>query len=258
MPHPSNQSAIDLFVKRLCAHSAVAEEERRAILALPTTRLEIRAHTDFVRLGESVSHACLVSEGLVGRFGQTEDGKRQFVSVHVPGEMVDLPSIMMPQSTTALNAIATTSILKVPHENLRELGFRYPAIAAAFWRDCVLDARIVAQWLVNVGRRDARSRIAHLLSELAVRYGMMDQSDGSSYRLPMSQEQLGDALGLTSVHVNRMLMSLRTEGVVAFERGEVQILDHKALARIGEFDAAYLSAVVAPRGLSGSVPIRQR
>lgn len=242
MPHPSNHSAIELFIRRMCSHSTLNAQECRAIATLPTTRIEIRTHTDFVRFGETVNHACLVSEGLVGRFGQTEDGKRQFVSIHVPGEMIDLPSIMMPQSTTALNAIAVTTILKVPHDSLRELSFRYPAIAAAFWRDCVLDARIVAQWLVNVGRRDARSRIAHFLCELATRYGLMDQSDGRRYFLPMSQEQMGDALGLTSVHINRMLMSLRADGLVSFDRGEVEILDREGLARTGEFDSCYLSA----------------
>ena len=240
MPHPSNHSAMYLFVRRLCAHSTLTAEERGAIMALPATSIEIRAHIDFVRLGETVNHSCLVSEGLVGRFGQTEDGRRQFVSVHVPGEMIDLPSVMMPQSTTALNALSMTTVFKIPHEDLRELGFRYPAIAAAFWRDCVLDARIVSQWLINVGRRDARSRIAHFLCELAVRYQMMDQSDGANYRLPMSQEQMADALGLTSVHVNRMLMSLRTDGMVNFDRGEVRILDRNGLARTGDFDPGYL------------------
>ena len=230
-------------MRRLCAHSALDDEERAAILALPVKPMDVAAHADFVRLGETLAYACLVSEGLVGRFGQTGDGKRQFVSVHVPGEMVDLPSVMMPQATTALNALAVTSVLRIPHEDLRNLGFRYPAIAAAFWRDCVLDSRIVTQWLVNVARRDARSRIAHLMCELATRYRMMDQSDGRIFRLPMTQEQLGDALGLTPVHVNRMLMSLRNEDIVAFDRHRVQILDWDRLARAGEFDSSYLSAI---------------
>lgn len=244
MPHPSNLSAMNLFLRRLCAHSLLNGEERAAILGLPTKPFEIGAHVDFVRLGETLQYACLVSEGLVGRFGQTEDGKRQFVSIHVPGEMVDLPSVVMPHSTSALNALTATSAFKIPHENLRELGFRYPAIAAAFWRDCVIDARIVAEWLVNIGRRDARSRIAHFLCELAVRYRMMDQSDGRTFRLPMTQEQLGDSLGLTPVHINRMLMSLRAEGVVAFDRGRVEILDWEALARTGEFDVTYINALI--------------
>lgn len=247
MPHPSNRSALDLFVRRLRRHSKLNEVERNAVLGLAAVPAQISAHVDFVRLGETVQHACLVSEGLVGRFGQTAEGKRQFVSVHVPGELIDLPSVMMPQSTTALNALTASTIYKIPHADLRDLGFHYPAIAAAFWRDCVVDARIVAQWLVNVGRRDARSRVAHFLCELAARYRMMDQSDGRTFRLPMTQEQIGDALGLTSVHVDRTLMALRADGLVTFERGEVQILDPEGLARGAEFDPAYLGEDVPPR-----------
>jgi len=216
------------------------EEERAEILRLSAIPLDIKAHTDFVRLGETVDHACLVTEGLVGRFGQTEDGKRQFVSVHVPGEMVDLPSVMMPQSATALNTLTRTSIVRIPHKALRDVGFRHPAIAAAFWRVCVLDAGIVAQWLVNVGRRDARSRMAHLFCELAVRYRLMDQSDGISFELPMTQDQLADALGLTAVHTNRMLQTLRGEGLLSITRSRVEILDKVALETAAEFDPGYL------------------
>lgn len=216
-------------------------------MSLPASPVQVAAHVDFVRLGQLTFHACLVSEGLVGRFGQTADGKRQFVSVHVPGELVDLPATMMPQSTTALNALSGSTIFRIEHQALRDLVFRSPAIAAAFWRDCVIDARIVAQWLVNVGRRDARSRMAHFFCELASRYRMMDQSDGRAFRLPMSQEQIGDALGLTSVHVNRTLMGLRTDKLVAFERGQVTILDALGLSHTGEFDAAYLAENDPPR-----------
>lgn len=247
MPYPSNRSALELFVGRLCRHSKLDAVERGALLALPMTPVRVSAHTDFVRLGETLRHACLVSEGLVGRFGQTVEGRRQFVSVHVPGELIDLPSVMMPQSTTALNALSTSTIYRIAHEDLHELGFRYPNIAAAFWRDCVIDARIVAQWLINVGRRDARSRLAHFFCELAVRYRSMDQSDGRTYRLPMSQEQLGDTLGLTSVHVNRMLMSLRADKLLTFDRGEVRILDADALRRDAEFDPGYLGETLAAR-----------
>lgn len=245
MPHPSNRSAIDLFLRRLCSHSRLDADERAAILQLPTTAMQARGHVDIVRLGETVDHACLVSEGLIGRFGQTEDGSRQFVSVHLPGEMVDLPSLMMPQAATALHALTGSTILRVPHRSLRDLSFRFPAIAAAFWRDCVLDAGIVSQWLINLGRRDARSRIAHLICELAVRYRLMDQSDGCSYELPMTQEQIADALGLTPVHTNRMLQSLRADDLVSFSRGRVQILDPKTLAAAAGFDPAYLGIALA-------------
>jgi CRP-like cAMP-binding protein len=240
MPHPSNRSAIDLFVERLLSHSELSAEEREAVAALPATRMEVNAHRDIVRLGETVDHSCLIEQGLVGRFGQTETGSRQIVSVHVAGEMVDLHSLMVPQASTALNALTSSVVLRVPHRALRELGVCCPAIAAAFWRDCVLQASIVAQWLVNVGRRDARSRLAHLLCEMAIRSRRLGQPPSLRYEFPMTQEQIGDVLGLTAVHVNRMLTALRDDNLVAISRGFVEILDWSGLADAAEFDPTYL------------------
>ncbi len=250
MPHPSNRSAVDLFLNRLVSHSPLNDEECAEILALPVSSIDIAQHADIARMGETLDYACLVSDGLIGRFGQREDGSRQFVSVHVPGEMVDLPSLMLPQAMTVLHALTGSSILRVPHEALRDLSFRYPAIAAAFWRDCVLDAGIIAQWVINLGSRQARSRLAHFFCELSVRYRLMDQSDGRTFRLPMTQEQLGDALGLTPVHINRTLQGLRGDGLVSFERGRVEVLDPFLLEATAEFDSGYLM----PPRLPGSGP----
>jgi CRP-like cAMP-binding protein len=240
MPDPSNRSALDLFLDRLLAHSPLGDEERGAVAALPGTRIEVGGHRDIVRLGESVDHCCLVERGLVGRFGQTETGSRQFVSVHVPGEMANLHSLMVPQSGSALNALTGSAVRRIPHKALRELCARYPAIESALWRDCVVQAGIVAQWLVNIGRRDARSRLAHLFCEMACRYRPPGAPPALRFELPMTQEQLGDALALTSVHVNRTLGALRDENLVAVSRGIVDILDWPALADIAEFTPAYL------------------
>lgn len=243
MPHPSNRSAIELFVRRLKAHSELSSAECEAILALPVQTQHLRANADFVRFGEVVDHTCLIGEGLVAKFGQTEDGRRQIVSIHIPGEAADLPSVMVPQSATAMSTLAATTIHRIAHRDLRELGLRFPAVAAAFWRNCVLDAAVVTQWLINVGRRDARSRLAHLFCEMAVRYRLLDQSDGRQYALPMTQEQLGDALGLTPVHVNRTLQSLREDRLIAVDRGRVSILEWDGLAAAGDFDTTYLQVV---------------
>lgn len=240
MSQSSNRPAIDIFLAKLLTHSALNDEEQDAITALPASRVEVPAHRDLVRLGESVDHACLVERGLMGRFGQTEDGKRQFISLHIPGEMSDLHSLIVSDADASLNALTSSAVLRVPHSRLHDLEERYPAIAAAFSRDCVLQAEIVAQWLVNVGRRDARTRMAHLLCEMALRFGRTSHSPVLRYELPMTQEQLGDAVALTSVHVNRTLASLREERLASFSRGVVEIYDWNALAAAGEFDPTYL------------------
>lgn len=242
MPYPSNHSAMSLFVQRLDSHTPLAADARQALLSLPVQRQDVRAHFDFVDLGSSSDHASLVSEGLVGRVGQTGDGRRQIVSLHIPGEIADLQSVIVPQATTALTALTGSTLLRVAHDDLRRVGLEHPSIATAFWRACVVEAAIVAQWLINIGQRPARARMAHLFCEMAARYEMLDQSDGRRYRLPMTQEQLGDALGLTSVHVNRTLQGLREERLVTVSRDSIEILDWDALAAAGEFHRAYLVA----------------
>jgi CRP-like cAMP-binding protein len=123
---------------------------------------------------------------------------------------------------------------------LRRVAKEYPAIAEAFWRDCVVDASILSQWVVNVGRRDARMRLAHLLCEVAVRMEQAGLGNRAAFELNVTQTQLADALGLTSVHVNRVLQALRREGLIATRSREVRILDWDRLAALGEFDGVYL------------------
>ena len=232
--------SLRLFLDRLVTRSSLDDIERSAILGLAGHPIQVRANTDFVYLGEVVDHACLVVEGLVGRFGQNIDGQRQITELRIPGDMIDLHSVMMPASGSALQALTTTTLIRIPHRSLSELSRRYPAIAEAFWRDSVLDAAILSQWVVNVGRRNAISRLAHLLCEMAVRYGQIGKSDGHTFEFPATQTHLADALGLTPVHINRTLKTLKDAGVAEIRNRTVHILDWERLSEIGDFDPAYL------------------
>ena len=228
------------FVEKLASRSALGEEERRALLNLPGHPLQIQCNRDFIRLGERVDHSCLVVDGLVGRFGQNSDGQRQITAVHIPGDMADLQSVVAPDASPALQAVTATTILKVPHTALRRAASRYPAIAEAFWRECVVDAAVLAEWVVNVGRRDARTRAAHLLCEMACRYEAAGDKVGFGFAFPVTQGHLGDMLALTPVHVNRTLRTLREDRILDVHNRRVSVLDWDRLTEVGEFDGAYL------------------
>lgn len=232
--------ALRLFLGKVCARSALGAEEREAVLALPAMPRRVEAHRDIVRLGEQIDQACLVAEGLVARFAQMEDGQRQLTAFHIPGDMADLHSLILPAAPAPLAALAPSTLFQIPHSALRDLTCRYPALAAAFWRECVVDGSIVAQWLVSVGRRDARGRLAHLFCEMAVRSSRIGRFKRGAFPFPITQEQIADALGLTPVHVNRTLKTLREEGLVRAARGEVVILDWEGLVFAAGFDPAYL------------------
>jgi CRP-like cAMP-binding protein len=233
-------SPFQRFLDKLTSHSALGEEERQAILGLPGRPVQVQCHRDFVRLGDRVDHACLMVEGLVGRFGQNSEGLRQIVAVHLPGDMVDLHSVVAPDAGSALQALAVTTILKVPHAALRQVAHNYPAIAEAFWRECVLDAAVLAEWVVNVGRRDARTRAAHFLCELACRYGAPESDGGVRFDFPATQAHIADILALTPVHVNRTLIGFRREGLADVRGRKVHIHDWNSMVQVGDFDPSYL------------------
>jgi CRP-like cAMP-binding protein len=203
----------------------------------------VRPNQDFVELGERVSHSCYVVEGLVGRFDQNARGDQQITALHIPGDMPDLHSVVQPRATSALQALSTATILEVPHASLSHATGAHPAIAEALWRDCMVDSMILAQWVVNVGRREAKSRIAHLLCEMACRYNAAPSTGAIVFELEMSQSQLADATGLTSVHVNRTLKALGDIGTT-FRHQTVRIADWDALVEVGDFDRDYLQADV--------------
>ena len=234
------------FLNRLTSRSRLTQTEQQAVLGLPTHTAQVGVHHDFVRLGETVDHACIVVEGIVGRFCQTAEGARQITALHIAGDAPDLHSVVLPKDQSALQALSTTTILRIPHVALRALAARYPAVAEAFWRDCSVDAAVTAQWVVNVGRRDAKTRIAHLLCEMGVRLGAKPLEGVVSYSFPLTQTHLADATGLTPVHVNRTLKALAADGLVIVSDRMVRILDWEALAEAGEFDPEYLQTNLQP------------
>jgi CRP-like cAMP-binding protein len=234
------------FLERLTCRSVLTREEQQAILSLPTHASQVHANNDFVGLGETVDHVSLIVSGMVGRFDQNSEGSRQITAIHIPGDMANLHSVVQPQATSALQALSVATILSIPHCAVRAATAQHPALAEALWRDCMVDAAILSQWVVNVGRCQARIRIAHLLCEMATRLKAPIDQGSFSFPFLVTQMQIADATGLTSVHVNRILRTLREEGLVDVRRREVVVEDWKGLVAAGEFDPNYLQNDINP------------
>jgi CRP-like cAMP-binding protein len=233
-------AALQLFVNRLGSRSLLSDVEVSALLAMNGRLDRVAARTDFIRPGEQVDHSCLVVDGLVGRFGQNSEGARQITCLHIAGDMADLPSVVSPKSAWGLAALAPTTVLRLPHADLRRLAAKYPGIAEAFWRDCVADGSIFSEWVVNVGRRNALARLAHLFCEMAIRCEQAALGDRRSFPLPIIQTDLGDATGLTSIHISRTLRELRLRSIVELRSRTVTIHDWDKLVAIGDFDASFM------------------
>ena len=237
---------LQLFLDRLTSRSILTDDEQQAVLNLPGHAEQVQSNRDFVALGERVDHACLVVAGIVGRFDQSSDGARQITAMHIPGDLCDLHSVVQPLPTSALQSLSVATILRIPHVAIRAAAGRYPAVAEAFWRDCMVDAAILSEWVVNVGRRDAKTRVAHLLCELATRLRATGGANDFVFDLPVTQTQLGEATALTAVHINRTLQSLRAEGLVEWHQRVIRLPRWDALVERAEFDPAYLQDEVSP------------
>lgn len=232
--------ALSLFLQRLLRRSDLTGEEQQAILHLTGTDDNCRPHEDIVRPGERVESACLVAKGLVARYDQQLDGRRQITSFYIAGDMCDLHSVVAPKASWSITAISEARVIRVPHRQLGKLCVDDPGLALAFWRDCTVDASIFAKWVGNLGRKSAKERITHLFCEMGLRMEAAGLGTRQAFELRVTQEQLGEATGLTAVHVNRTLQEIRTQGLVAVDRGHIQIPDWNVLAAIAEFDPSYL------------------
>jgi CRP-like cAMP-binding protein len=242
------RDGLEMFLNRLRLRSRLTDDEQAAIRSLSARVEKVPAGRDVIVPGESTDQACLVVKGLMSRFDVLLDGRRQTVALHIPGDMCDLQSVPVPTSGWGLEPLTPSTIVFLPHQELRAL-IRDPALALAFWRDTTVDASVLAKWVANLGRKQAAPRLAHLFCEMGLRMEQAGLGARNQFSLPMTQAQLADVVGLTSVHLNRTLKALAPRGV-AFARKTVTIEDWDAVARMAEFDPAYLllPPAPAPRG----------
>jgi CRP-like cAMP-binding protein len=233
---------LSLLTKKLDRLANLDSRDRQALATL-TYRLEhVRAGDYLVREGRDTSDCCLLVQGYACRHKIAHAGGRQIVSFHLPGDVLDLQHLLFSMADHNVQTITPASVAWIPASEIKLLSQDHPRIGEALWRDTLIDASIFREWVVNVGRRDAKSRIAHMLCEFAARSQAAGLGPPERFELPMTQEHIADATGLTPVHVNRMLRELREEGVIERNGRQLRILDWDLMRRVGDFDATYLHA----------------
>jgi CRP-like cAMP-binding protein len=241
------------LVERWSKYQALSEADRDAILALPHRRTEVGRDQHLVREGQTPQACCLLLEGFAFRHKVTRDGARQIISIHLPGELVDLQNTLLGVADHNVQTLTRAVVATIPQAPLQELMDRYPAVGRAMWIETLIDASIFREWVVNVGRRDAHTRVAHLLCELLLRMEAAGLTREHGYDLPLTQAQLADATGLTPVHVNRVLKALREKGLISLESRSLRVLDLEALRVAGDFNELYLHhQAQAPKAIAAN------
>jgi CRP-like cAMP-binding protein len=240
------QAALTAFLNRLRLRSDLDAEESDAILHMEG-RVEQRGRReDIISPGDHTTHACLIMTGLAARYDQTDSGARQYTALHIPGDMCDLHSAVLPVATWGIEAVNPIIILRVPHAALIAVANAYPAIARAFWRDTTADAGILSKWVGNLGRRPALARMAHLICEIGTRMEYAGIGTRADFPINLTQDQFADTLGLTPVHVNRTLQALRAKQLVRTGQKRIEVPDWDGLAACADFQEDYLQFVRRP------------
>jgi CRP-like cAMP-binding protein len=227
------------LIDKLESIFSLTEEEKSAIHRLPFEVREARPGETLLREGDRPSSCGLVVDGMVCRFKVLDEGRRQIMMFHTRGDIPNLESLHIAVMDHNVGALCPSSVAFVPLSVLRSLTIEFPRIAAAFWRDTLIDAAVFRTWLVNIGCKSAYARIAHLLCELVVRARAVGLGQDGFDHLP-TQEEIGDALGLSNVHVNRTMRQLREDGLIVTRGRRLTVLDWANLQVAGEFDPRYL------------------
>lgn len=234
-PHP----VLTQLIQKLETRARLSEADRAAIRGLPYKVRTLGAAAYIVREGQPPQNCYFLLDGFAYRQKLTQGGEREIVSVMVPGDLIDLQNLFLDESDHDLLTLTSATLCVVPRPEMRALSLLRPAIGHAMWVDTLIEASISREWLLSIGRRPARMRLAHLLCEFGVRL-KAQLTDDAEYQLPMTQEQLGDTLGLTPVHVNRVLKSLEADGLIDRNRRRIRVIDWERLRETAEFNERYL------------------
>jgi len=227
-------------IRKLSAFASLSDAERAVLGRLDAKSRSFSAGRDMVHQGQTERAAYILATGWVCSYKLQSDGSRQIVGFQVPGDFLGLRSVLLHRSDYSFEPIVDSVALEVPKEFLLEAFSATPRLATAFLWAAARDEAMMLEHLVGLGRRDASKRISHFLLELGARLGLVGLGNADGYDCPLTQYHLADALGLTSVHVNRVLRDLRQADLVSFRAGRVTFMDHAGLVELAEFDPAYL------------------
>jgi CRP-like cAMP-binding protein len=235
-----NDNIFEPLFRRWTRHAPLSASDRNALKAIPCTRKTFSKDAYLVREGQEATECQLIVRGFAYRQKLLRDGDRQIISFHIPSEFVDLQNSLLGIADHNVQSLNRCDVAVFPRAALIETANASPSIRLAMWIDTLIDSSIFREWVVNVGRRDSRARIAHLLCELALRLERIGCERDGMFDFPVTQEQLADATGLTAVHTNRTLQSLRRDGLIQLTNGILRVLDWEGLREVGDFDELYL------------------
>jgi CRP-like cAMP-binding protein len=231
---------LQLLVRKLLVHVNLQPVDQQAVLALPYKERTLEAQAYAMREGDRPERCAVIVSGFAFRHKLTGEGARQILSLHIPGDALDFQNLFLAESDHNVQMLTRGQVAEIPSHAIEALVLSRPNVAEAVLIATLVEASMFREWVLNIGRRDSRSRIAHLLCEFAYRLAAQGLNSAGVWELPMTQEQLADATGLTPVHVNRTLQGLQREGLIERDRRVVRFPDWERLREVADFNPRYL------------------
>lgn len=231
------------LIRKLGAFVALSDAELKVLETLHKRRRTFVAGRDMVHQGQSAQAAYILGSGWACSYKLLQDGGRQIVDFQIPGDFLGLRSVLLHISDHSIEPITDIEVTEVLASDLLAAFAQTPRLAAAVLWAASRDEAMVVEHLVDIGRRDAAERMAHFLLELGARLTLVGLGNKAGYACPLTQYLLADALGLSAVHVNRVLRQLREKGMMTFREGFVAFDNYDRLAEFAHFDPTYLDQV---------------
>jgi len=225
---------------RLERLNTLSAEDRQRIVDLPLKLVNYPADREIVSYGYSASRCTLVLDGFLYSHKPVAGSRRQITSFFVPGDVVDLSTLYLPKVDHTIATLGPAVLAFIPHAALKDALDESSTLAQAFWRETLMQAAIFQEWVVNLGRRDAFARLAHIVCELTVRLRSVGLARDLSFSMPWTQMDVADACGISNVHANRVIQELRHLELVEWDSRRLKIRNWSALARLGDFNDDYL------------------
>ncbi|MGN8545336.1 Crp/Fnr family transcriptional regulator [Bradyrhizobium sp. CCBAU 53421] len=228
---------IEMVIRKLRLHSELPDADVAALRSIVAPVKIYPEDSVIIREGEPSTQCCVILSGFAYRSKVSEQGKRQILSFHIAGDMPDLHGLPLKRMDHDLTTLSEAQLGFINHDSLERILITRPALARALWRETLLDAALFRQWIVNLGTRSASGRLAYLIAELRQRLGAMGMVANEQFNFPVTQSKLADALGLSVVHVNRVLQAFRSQGILDLKRSVVTLGDLEKIVELGGFDS---------------------
>jgi CRP-like cAMP-binding protein len=230
----------DILIRKLREHSRLNGADIAAIRRLPDTERVIRPHQDIVRQGDRPSVSVVVLQGVVARYHSLPGGRRQYLSLHIAGDMPDAQALFLERMDHAVCAMDNAVVALVPHKAILKLFEERPVVGFAFWRETLIDAAIFREAITNNSARPLGARLAHFFCEQFYRARSSGLAHANTCKLPLTQTEVGETVGASLPSITRGLQSLRKSKAMELRGGELHILDWDRLVELGEFNPGYL------------------